>query len=54
MQELLLTQNKKVYFGAFDEKGCRWKCCGYFKIKGVNHKVEVYMGIEEEECTTIE
>lgn len=45
---------RRLYFGAFDEKaGAAGSVVDIFKIKELNHKVEVYMGIEEEECTAL-
>jgi len=45
---------RRLYFGAFDPKaGAAGSVVDVFALRELNHKVEVYMGIEEEACSAI-
>lgn len=51
---IIQARIRRLYFGAFDPKaGAAGSCIDLFSEKWLNHRVEVYGGIEEEQCTKL-
>lgn len=51
---IIQSHIRRLYFGAWDPKaGVAGSCLDLFREPWLNHRVEVYAGIDEEACSTL-